>query len=759
MFLIASLLLNSGLLICFNLGNFFNKTAKELNASDIYYIMPSSLYSEEIDQYLTENGNIVKLQKEAPYYASATYQYKGDKRERVFLFNDADHARNMTKWKFIGKYLPEEDMSIYLPYLFKLQGGYHLNDKFELVFSDKKIEFTIKGFIEDIYFSSPETGLMGTYLPHATYEKVIKKLGESCKATLVFANLKEINNDIENGLNDKLNIDNASDQADITKSLFSMDLSMVKLSRTIMANMISIMIVAFAAIILLVCLIVVRFRINNSIEDDMIKIGSLKAIGYTSRQIMASIILQFVLIAFVGSVFGITLSYLSIPSLSSIFAQQSGLMWTQGFDAFISSVAIFVILAIVAFVAFASARRIKKLHPIIALRGGIATHSFQKNHLPLDQSKGSLPFLFAFKSILQNKKQSIMITIILLTVSFAQTFSVIMFYNTTVDPKAFYETPGVELSNAIAVFRPNTDQKPIVEKIKKMKEVRKVQYVDQTTAEVDNNEVGLYVMKDYSKKETNTVYKGRYPIHSNEIVLAGHLAKMLGKSVGDNVVVKAGDKEATFLITGLSQGAYMGGMNSSITYDGIMKLIPDFKQQNLNIYLNKGENAGDYVKKIEKQFNGAFAYTENVDKSMEIGAGIYISIVSKVGIAILAITIAVVILVLYFVINSTVVRKKRELGIQKAIGFTTLQLMNQLSMSFLPSIIVGVFIGSLTGGTQTNAIMSIAQSGMGVAKANYIITPVFIALFGLGIVIISYITSMLITFRIRKISAYSLVSE
>jgi putative ABC transport system permease protein len=144
---------------------------------------------------------------------------------------------------------------------------------------------------------------------------------------------------------------------------------------------------------------------------------------------------------------------------------------------------------------------------------------------------------------------------------------------------------------------------------------------------------------------------------------------------------------------------------------------------------------------------------------MELGAGVYISIVSKVGITILVTTIAVVILVLYFVINSSVVRKKRELGIQKAFGFTTFQLMNQLSLSFLPPIIIGVCIGILIGITQTNVIMSMAQSGMGIKEANFIITPVSITLFGLAIIIISYVTSMLITYRIRKISAYALVSE
>ncbi|HKL99170.1 MAG TPA: ABC transporter permease, partial [Mobilitalea sp.] len=114
---------------------------------------------------------------------------------------------------------------------------------------------------------------------------------------------------------------------------------------------------------------------------------------------------------------------------------------------------------------------------------------------------------------------------------------------------------------------------------------------------------------------------------------------------------------------------------------------------------------------------------------------------------------------LYFVINSSVTRKKRDLGIQKAIGFTTFQLMNQLSLGLLPPVIAGVCAGSILGATLSNPIMSLAQKGMGVMKADYIITPVWFAIFAAAIVMISYLTSMLITYRIRKISAYALVTE
>lgn len=759
MFLIVSLLLNAGLLVLFNLGNYINKTTKELNSPDIYYIMPSSLYNDEVDEYIKNNENVDRLQKEEPYWTYAETEYNGELRKRVFLFNDADNTRDLAKWKFVGKHLPAEDMAIYLPYLFQLEGGYELNDTIEMVFEEIRLTFTIKGFIEDIFFCSPETAIFGVYMPHDTYEKVVSKLPDSGKATLIFANLNTVNKDIETGLRELLKQEDNSFEKDFTQDLFSLDLELIKLSRTMMASLSSVMIIIFAVIILLVGLIVVRFRINNSIEDDMIKIGSLKAIGYTSRQIITSITLQFSLIALIGSVVGIALSYTSIPALSDVFAHQSGLKWVQGFDGRISVITLSVILIFVALVAFISSGRIGKLHPIIALRGGIVTHSFRKNYLPLDTSKGSLPFVFALKAILQNKKQSIMIMIILIAVSFAQTFAVVMFYNTTVDTKAFLETPGVELSNAIAVFHPEADQDLLKDKISRMEEVRKVQYIDDTLVKIDNNEVSVQVMEDYSRKETDTIYEGRYPIHSNEIVLAGHLADMLGKGIGDNVSLMMGNTEARFIVTGFSQGAFMGGMNSFITYEGMMRLNPDFTQQILNIYLNRGENAEEFIAKLKDLYDGSLAYTMDMDKNMEQGAGVYVAIVSKVGIVILLTTIAVVILVLYFVINSSVVRKKRELGIQKAIGFTTLQLMNQLSLGFLPPIIIGVVVGSVLGITQINVIMSAAQSGMGIKEAHFIITPVSILLFGVAIVLISYITSMLITYRIRKISAYALVSE
>ncbi|NLK04057.1 MAG: ABC transporter permease, partial [Clostridiales bacterium] len=612
---------------------------------------------------------------------------------------------------------------------------------------------------EDIYFSSMETRALGIYLPHDTFVMVSDLLGESHDAVLIYANLKEINKDIEIGIKELTGLEATTYSSNLSNLLLSFDIEIIETSRVLMAFIMAVMVIAFAFIIVAVCLIVVRFRISNSIEEDMAKIGSLKAIGYTSRQIILSIVLQFVLIALTASILGIILSYMTTPIISDVFAQQSGIKWIQGFDLYISTMSLGLIIIIVMLIAYISSRKIKRLNPIVALRGGIITHNFKKNHLPLEHSRGNISFFLAIKNLLQNKKQGIMITIIMFAVSFTGVFAVVMFYNTTVDTKAFNETPGIELSNVVLSLKTDTDHDRIKEEVINMEGVRKAQYIDDVMVVVNKYEVRAFVMEDYGAKETDTIYEGRYPKHANEIAIAGHLAKMLNKDIGDSISVEYSGVKEDYLITGFTQGTFMGGINASIRRDGFIKINPNYKEQSLQIYLDKDYDAGILSKKLEGLYKEEKLAITDMDYEIGVGAGVYTDIVSKVGITILVVTIAVVILVLYFVINSSIIRRKRELGIQKAIGYTTYQLMNQISMGLLPSTIIGVVIGCLVSATKSNAIMSLVQRGMGIMKANYVVVPLWIIEFAILLIVVSYITSILLTYRVRKISAYALITE
>ncbi len=770
MFVIASLLLNLGLLVVFNYGSYFNDLKDELKSSNTYIALSDKLYTDEVKTYIEKNEHVKQTQSIDGLVLDANILSKGEEKSFPILFSNMDEKREISKWKYIGEHLPAEAMSVYVPDVFKAVSGYQLNDKIELKYTDREtkeekvIAFTVKGYTEDIFFSSTDTGYISFYLPEDTYHKVKDILNKPIyRSHVIFANLDNLKNSsiIENGIREIHNLNSASLMAaDQSNMLMVFDVELIEMARCMMASMISAMMVMFALIIVIVCLLVVRFRIVNSIEEDVMKIGSLKSVGYTSRQIILSILLQFSLIAGIGSLVGCAVSYPSLPSISGVLEQQSGLKWEQGFDGLISGAAFMVLLLFVILIALIAARRISKLSPISALRGETITRQYKRNHLQLENAKGNLPFILALRSVLQSMKQNIMIIVILIAVTFTGAFGVIMYYNTTVDTKAFAEIPGMEICNAIAAFNPEKDQTEAVKTIKSMDNVRKVQYLDEVKVKVEGMEVATYVMDDYTKRENNLVYEGRYPANNNEITLAGILAERLDKVVGDTVLVRYGEKEEQFKVVGLSNGSQMGGLNTSMLAKDYVRLNPSFKHQSLYIYLEKGTDAEQFVTQLKDTFDESMLKaTVNFDKEMEEGMASYQNIVAAVGLAMLVITLFVVTLVLYFVISSSVIRKKRELGIQKAIGYTTFQLMNQLSISFTIPIVIGAVTGSLLGALYTNPMISIVMKSAGIMKAGFIVDSYWIIAFGAATIVFSYALSMLITWRIRKISAYALVTE
>ena len=540
-------------------------------------------------------------------------------------------------------------------------------------------------------------------------------------------------------------------------NLYGADRVGMKNSRTAMPAMMATMMIVFTSVIAVVCLLVIRFRIKNSIEEDMPKIGSLQSIGYTSRQIALSVVAQYGLVACAACLAGVIPVYPVLPFVGDVFAQQSGLHWVSGFEPLVNIASVGVLTLIVVAVALLAALKIRKISPVRALRGGIMTHSFKHNRIPLEKWRMPLTAALSLKSILQGLRQSVMMFVILTAVSFTAIIAVILYYNAAVDLSTFEKVPGIERANAALVFLPGEDAEAMRAEVADHKDVWKAQYVDSGRARVDDVDAGAMVMSDFSGKETVNVYKGIFPRFDNEIAIAGLLANMIGKGIGDEVLV--GKEERPYLITGLTQGMEAGSLTVYLTLDGMRKITPGFRQSQLMIYLNNGVSAAAFVDEMEAVYEGRLATCVDADASFAEGVSSYASIMSLVGLAIVIVAGFVIVLVLYFVIGSAIIRRRRELGIQKAIGFTTANLMNQISLGFALPLTLGALAGCVLGMVATNPLMSIGMSPLGVMKANYLINTAWVVATGCCVVVLSYLTSMFITWRIRKISAYALVTE
>ncbi|MCL1852198.1 MAG: FtsX-like permease family protein [Peptococcaceae bacterium] len=768
-FVVAAFLLNAGLLVVVNYGGFFAELKEELRPTDAYFLLPDAMYTEGAEAAIKDSPHIRQTQHHELLRLDTEIVFQDKLQSFNILLANMDEPRSLSKWKYVGKHLAPRDMGVYVPDIFRT-AGYQLDDKVELRYMDKesgkskKLVFTVRGYTEDIFFSSRATGSLTFYLPAGTWQRLAEILDDPAyRAHVMFANVDDVKNvqGVERGIREVLEAESVVFAAESAFAApLAVDLILVENARCMMTIMIASMIVVFALIVVLVCMLVVRFRIVNSVEEDIVKIGSLKSVGYTSRQIVSSVLLQFLLISGLGSLLGVVLSYPALPFVSAVLEQQSGLKWEQGLDSQVSLMAMAAIGMIVVAVSWLAARRINKLNPSRALRKEVTSRTFKKNRLPLEGAKGRLSVLLAYKSVLQNMKQQVMIAFILISVSFAGAYGVIMYYNTTVDTKAFAEVPGVEICSVIVQLNPERDQLQAVKAIEGMGAVRKAQYLEMGRVTVEGQEAGAFVMEDYAGKESLQVYKGRYPRSGKEIALAGILAEKLGKTVGDKVSVGYGQNKETFTVVGLSNGSAMGGENVSVLAQDYRLLNPHFRFQSLYVYLEKGADAERAVKDVKNLVDEEMLLgVTNFDKELADNMASYQSVVAAMGVIMLTTTAFVVWMVLYFVINTSITRKKRELGIQKAVGYTTFQLMNQLSIGVMIPIVIGAVIGSFLGAVFTNPLMSMVMKSMGMMKAGFIVDPVWVALFGAATVVMSYFLSLLISFRIRKVSPYQMVME
>lgn len=759
--LLAALFLNLGLLFMLNLGKFYMERVEAQNAAHSIIFIEKSAFEKSDEEYVRYYPGVQSVQiEECIFLGASEFNYSGSKTTMEFIISNFDAPREMTKLKFIGNHIKDERDIIYLPYTMKT-GGYKIGDEFTFTYQHKDYSFTVGGFVEELFYGSTLISVLNVYLPNDDFERFSGVMNDrDLLFVTMAARLKNVN-DADKLISDYVNYiaDISSSESMIT--VFGNSITEISGFRTMIPNMIALILVAFSAIIVFVCLIVIRFRIVTNIQDGMTNIGALKAVGYTSRQIVMSTVLQFSGIAAIASIFGILLSFAATPVVSSVFAGLIGLDWQQGFDPVVSLMSFTGIVGTVILVSLMATKSIHSLHPIIALRGGMSNQSFKKNFFPLSGTFLNLHIALAVKGIVQNLKQNLMIAIILIGVSFTCMFSVVMYYNFAVDGSKFMELGVGEPCNVAIYMDENNDS--LLESIRRMPEVTKAFYAN---TEYSNNFTTLKneaiyptIIEDYSLSENKMILEGRYPIQADEIAFPGVLAKKYGISIGDTVEVKFGNKSADFLVSGITQSINNMGRMPCITLEGMQRLQKSYKLTGVDIFLKKGENADDFIDLLGDEFGEKIVTTVNVDALVKTSMGTFVSMTVILSFTILVTTVLIVVMVLYLIIKTNISRKKREIGIQKAIGYSTFQLMNQTALGLVPVILFGAGVGAFAGLIYINSVLTVLFSVFGIMRMDFYIGPSWLIIITVLITAFSYCVSMLISWRIRNISPYILVSE
>ena len=765
--MIATCLIGVSLLIFFDAYPMARKEAQRLNAGDGFFFINGNtegFTDEKIHELIGNDTEEYYVYHNLMYSQMSLPFGDGDVNLSLLVSDIKAFERPMETIEIIKEDESIKEPFVYLPYQFETSGGFKIGDVFEYENAGTEYRFNVKGFTEIIYSGCNNSGSFEFVIDDNSYEKLWNKDHVENENIKIIYDLKD---GVNNG---KFRIKTSNEMLKVSPGAVveSDVLDNTVFSRTFISLIIAVSFLVLTTLIVIAVALMLANCISNYIRENMKTLGALKAIGYTGGDIRSSLVLWFFMLSVIAGIAGNIVSYLLMPVLAKIIVGQMGLPYHTAFNPASTFISLGFVIIFTLITTVISARKISKIQPIVALREGLESHNFKKNHIALDRSALGLNASLAMKTFFRNMKQNVITFIVVGFMVFSCVISLLMYENFSRNPKL--EILTTELcAGVVAVDIDTTDEMRdyLNERsdIKNVREMFSLQFYYN-----DEDKLTTYVVKDTSKMNNKALcYKGRLPEYDNEVVVSGNFAKNYGFEIGDEIKLDYGDESYTYLITGLIQTANNGGREALLTYEAAdhlmdMESVPgwfwyDLAEESGEDNVNK-EETGKINDEFKEKYGDHVLNTMNFYEILGGSMTTFKSISVMMLIAMCVISVIVIALILFLLIKSLIYNKRRDYGIYKALGYTSGALSFQTALSFLPAIIASVIVFSFVSYNVANPYITMMMSMFGLMKVSFTIPIPGVIMIAVGLTVISFLLALIQTRKIRKIEAYNmLVSE
>ena len=768
---LSVLLLYTGTSVLSNIEQVIDNQNESINGTDYLLITPSTEV-ETINTLLKNREEVAECEYEGAIMLTGTKYYSGyeneeDAQQLAFLFQDKDAKRNISKLKIIDEGGEWKENSIIVPYYMKVGMNYESGDILNLIYKGSTYSFEIYGFSEDVMFSTPSNVPMEKcFISKACLEKYADLWGG--EATIFRAILKE------GYEKEKFEVDALQMLMDQVTDFqymnnFSVNYATMRTGATITANILMGVLTVFAVLLIFIALIILFFNVNNSIESNMKNIGMLEASGYTSRQLAAATICEFIVISIAGIIAGFLGASAATKMIGALLSASIGLGWKMGFDSGSALFSTIITIILILLAAVVSSRKYKKIAPLDALRNGINTHNFKKNHIRMEEAGLPLNLSIGLKNILYNKKKNVFICLIVIVLSFCANVTVSVYTNFVLQNDILIQLTGLEMHEVTVEATESTTDgltkflNESKQKLSSMKGIKQILEYTNTDVKLRNGEneisANCDIYDDMGNLSTENLVEGKRPEYDNEIMVTKVILDRLDATLGDVIYLELNGQSKDYLVVGISQGITNLGRKVVITKEGMTRLNKDFVPMALYIYLEEGTKIKGALTEIESRLSDQKVEVYDFHDYLSAATTSISSAMSNMCVVLIIAVILVIAMLLLLLIKTQLVRDKKLLGIYKALGYTTWQLIMQTTMSYLPVVLIGAILGSVVAWFGINPSITACISAFGVRNCSMRIIP--LDLLGVAVVIGLWaeLIAILCSAQIRKIVPREMIQE
>ncbi len=629
---------------------------------------------------------------------------------------------------------------------------YHLN-AWNLKVGDKvkvyDTTFTVAGGMKNILYNSPLMGMQTFVISDNDYNKVCNESDNTYLLNYV------INTDDLEGFNVEYNKQGLSPLMNINTAMINL-LYMIDMVKS------GIMIVVSICLIL-ISIVILRFTIMFTLDEEFREIGVMKAIGIKNSRIRLLYCIKYFSIAIIGAIIGL---FCGIPFGKMLLTEVSENMVMDTTSSYIVNVlcTILIIGIIMAFCYFAT-KRLNKFTPVEAIRNGSNGERYSRKGI-LKLSKSSMkPILFlATNDILSNLKR-FGVLIITFTIGIILIIIPVNAAN-TIKSEKLLPWFCIAYSDVFVSIDPEmsfTEKETIVAGLTETK--NKLEEIGIEDAEVFS-EVMLRYSISHNEKSTDSVslqginvtpdnytyITGIPPEKDNEVAITHVIAERINAEIGDTVNILIGNEERSFIVTAIYQSMMNSG--EGIRFNNTLELDYTNAMGIMGTQIRYTDNPSeeeilDRYERIKELFEDREVdnATEYVHRSLDINIDDMIHIIILVVLCING-------LVTILMVKSFITKEKGEIGMLKAIGFdnNTIVLWQTIRIGIILviSTVLGAILSNPLGQLSLGAIFKIFGASSIELDVRglevYVLYPLLV--FAVTITA-SYITA----WQVRKISA------
>lgn len=741
----------------------YKEKVAETNSADFAAVLPRNFcerYQEENAGFRQAEEEILVMEtSDALLLRNMDIQAgNGEPVNGSWMIRDADREGTLSSLKIVEYMDQMPENGIYVPYVCRTFFGFGLGDMLTISSGEWDETFIIAGFTEDVLFGSRSN--IAFDLPQASFRSLQEKTGADCDAAVVMIKTEGSVSGLANRFSEFV-----AGRSDGEMFYNTSDINYAEASRSNNLNIYVAVMNAASFIGIAACFMVIWFHMRNTLDKDLKELGTLKAVGYGGGQIVMSYVLQFLFLGLAGGMAGIGLSQCIMPEVIKNIATDIGFVWNTAFLGRAAGRNLLAVLLVIGAVTLFLSRGIFRIRPVEAIQErGKVQPSGRKGGMTMESSPFPVNLSIIFKMISSERIKSILTGVVISVIMCVAGFAVILYVRLVNDKGGMLQVTGTEVYSVnVQPSRPE-DAAEIAREMER-EGVRKVMLAVEPGSSRLLCDNGVYaalgVYSDYGALENPSLYAGRYPKHENETAISGNLAEALGKEIGDTIEVSQIFQEAagegTFLIVGLTQGTYTGGMDIYLTMEGLSLVDPGAQWQTVHIYLEEGIDAEEYCSRLEERFLDRISYAGGFERVFYSQLAPIISSVSGVVSFIMAVMFLLVIIMGYFVTNSILLTHKRDFGIMKALGYSNGQIISQTVVTFMLYIAGGSLLGGIALYFGSNAVLAGLFRGMGVYQLTFRFPAVWIVVLVLCMEAAGCLTAFLSAWRVRKIVPCSLI--